>query len=137
MNLCLFDLDDTLIPLDSDHAWGEFVIRLGWVEEGAFRRRNDAFYEQYKAGTLDIYEFLAFQLAPLARHPRAKLDAWHREYLEHHIRPIMTALASLQGQYARSGPPVALAGALLVSIPTFVLFFAVQRVFVRGLRATA
>ena len=53
------------------------------------------------------------------------------------IRPIMTALAALQGQYARSGPPVALAGALLVSIPTFVLFFAVQRVFVRGLRATA
>jgi multiple sugar transport system permease protein len=53
------------------------------------------------------------------------------------IRPIMTALASLQGQYASSGPQVALAGALIVSIPTFVLFFAVQRVFVRGLRATA
>lgn len=53
------------------------------------------------------------------------------------IRPIMTALAALQGQFARTGPPVALAGALLVSIPTFILFFAVQRVFVRGLRATA
>jgi multiple sugar transport system permease protein len=53
------------------------------------------------------------------------------------IRPIMTALASLQGQYATVGFPVALAGALLVSIPTFVLFFTVQRVFVRGLRATA
>lgn len=53
------------------------------------------------------------------------------------IRPIMAALASLQGQYASTGPPVALAGALIVSIPTFVLFFAVQRVFVRGLRATA
>lgn len=53
------------------------------------------------------------------------------------IRPIMAALAALTGQYARTGPPVALAGALLVSIPTFALFFAVQRVFVRGLRATA
>jgi multiple sugar transport system permease protein len=53
------------------------------------------------------------------------------------IRPIMAALAALQGQIARTGPPVALAGALLVSTPTFVLFFAVQRVFVRGLRATA
>ena len=53
------------------------------------------------------------------------------------VRPIMAALAALQGQFARTGPPVALAGALLVSIPTFVLFFAVQRVFVRGLRATA
>jgi len=53
------------------------------------------------------------------------------------IRPIMTALAALQGQYSGTGPPIALAGALVVSIPTFVLFFAVQRVFVRGLRATA
>jgi multiple sugar transport system permease protein len=53
------------------------------------------------------------------------------------IRPIMTALAALQGQYASSGPPIALAGALIVSIPTFVLFFSVQRVFERGLKATA
>jgi multiple sugar transport system permease protein len=53
------------------------------------------------------------------------------------VRPIMAAMAALQGQFARTGLPVALAGALLVSIPTFVLFFAVQRVFVRGLRATA
>lgn len=53
------------------------------------------------------------------------------------VRPIMAALAALQGQYASAGPPVALSGALIVSIPTFVLFFGVQRVFVRGLRATA
>jgi len=53
------------------------------------------------------------------------------------IRPIMAALAALQGQYSRNGPPVALAGAFIVSIPTFALFFAVQRVFVRGLRVTA
>jgi multiple sugar transport system permease protein len=53
------------------------------------------------------------------------------------VRPIMAALAAVQGQYSSTGPPVALAGALIVSIPTFVLFFAVQRVFVRGLRATA
>ena len=56
---------------------------------------------------------------------------------DENIRPIMAALAALQGQYARNGPPVALAGAMIVSIPTFVLFFAVQRVFVRGLRVTA
>ena len=43
-DLCLFDLDDTLLPLDSDHAWGEFMIRLGWVDEAAFRRANDGFY---------------------------------------------------------------------------------------------
>ena len=65
MNLCLFDLDETLIPLDSDHAWGEFVIRLGWVDEAAFRRRNDAFYAQYKAGALDIHAYIDFATRPL------------------------------------------------------------------------
>ena len=65
MNLCLFDLDDTLIPLDSDHAWGEFLIRLGWVEEATFRRRNDEFYAQYKAGRLDIHAYVAFATEPL------------------------------------------------------------------------
>ena len=52
--LTLFDLDLTLLPIDSDHAWGEFVIREGWVEAAAFRAGNDAFYAQYKRGALDI-----------------------------------------------------------------------------------
>ena len=53
------------------------------------------------------------------------------------VRPIMTALAGLQGQYASASVPVVLAGALVASIPTFMLFFAVQLVFVQGLAATA
>ena len=49
-DLCLFDLDDTLLPLDSDHAWGDFVTRIGWVDAVVLRRRNAAFYAQYQAG---------------------------------------------------------------------------------------
>ena len=64
-DLCLFDLDDTLLPIDSDHAWGEFVIRLGWVDEAAFRAGNDAFYAQYKSGQLDIHAYIDFATAPL------------------------------------------------------------------------
>ena len=52
--LALFDLDHTLIPLDSDHAWGEFTTARGWTDAGEFKRQNDAFYEHYKAGTLDV-----------------------------------------------------------------------------------
>jgi len=63
--LCLFDLDDTLLPIDSDHAWGDFVIRLGWVEEGPFRRGNDAFYAAYKEGRLDIHAYIEFATQPL------------------------------------------------------------------------
>ena len=54
MNLALFDLDHTLLPLDSDHAWGQFTVELGWRDAAVFAKANDAFYEQYKAGTLDI-----------------------------------------------------------------------------------
>jgi phosphoserine phosphatase len=58
--LALFDLDHTLIPFDSDHSWGQFTVRLGWTDPVEFTRRNDAFYAQYKAGTLDIYEYARF-----------------------------------------------------------------------------
>jgi HAD superfamily hydrolase (TIGR01490 family) len=90
MNLALFDLDNTLLAGDSDFEWAQFLISKGVVDREVQEAKNIQFYEQYKAGTLDIYEFLGFQLAPLARHPRAELDAWHREYMERHIRPIMT-----------------------------------------------
>ena len=93
MNLALFDLDNTLLAGDSDFEWAQFLISKGVVDREVQEAKNIQFYEQYKAGTLDIYEFLGFQLAPLARHPRAELDAWHREYMERHIRPIMTEQA--------------------------------------------
>ena len=93
MNLALFDLDNTLLAGDSDFEWAQFLISKGVVDRELQEAKNVRFYEQYKAGTLDIYEFLGFQLAPLARHPRAELDAWHREYMERHIRPIMTEQA--------------------------------------------
>jgi HAD superfamily hydrolase (TIGR01490 family) len=93
MNLALFDLDNTLLAGDSDFEWAQFLISRGVVDREIQEAKNIAFYEQYKAGTLDIHEFLNFQLAPLARHPRSELDAWHREYMERHIRPIMMVKA--------------------------------------------
>ncbi len=93
MNLALFDLDNTLLAGDSDFEWAQFLISKGIVDREIQEAQNIRFYEQYKAGTLDIHEFLAFQLAPLARHPRAELDAWHAEYMDRHIRPIMTLKA--------------------------------------------
>ena len=93
MNLALFDLDNTLLAGDSDFEWAQFLISKGVVDREVQEAKNIQFYEDYKAGTLDIYEFLAFQLAPLARHSRAELDAWHKEYVERHIRPIMTVKA--------------------------------------------
>jgi HAD superfamily hydrolase (TIGR01490 family) len=93
MNLALFDLDNTLLAGDSDFEWAQFLISRGVVDREIQEAKNIEFYEHYKAGTLDIQAFLAFQLQPLARHPRAELDAWHREYMERHIRPIISPAA--------------------------------------------
>ena len=104
MNLALFDLDNTLLTGDSDFEWAQFLISKGIVDRELQEAKNIQFYEQYKAGTLDIHEFLAFQLAPLTRHSRAELDAWHREYMDRHILPIIgTAARTLVNKHLDAG----------------------------------
>ncbi|MDR2689546.1 MAG: HAD-IB family hydrolase [Azoarcus sp.] len=93
MNLALFDLDNTLLSGDSDYAWSQFLAAKGVVDEQVQQRRNTEFFEAYLAGTLDIDAFLDFQLAPLARHARAQLDAWHAEFMARIILPMITPAA--------------------------------------------
>src|SRR5437868_6142055 len=95
MRLSLFALDNTLLAGDSDFEWAQFLIEKGVLDREVYEARNQYFYEQYKAGTLDIRQFLDFQLKPLARHPRAVLDTWHREFMQRKILPII-------GQSARA-----------------------------------
>lgn len=87
--LALFDLDNTLLAGDSDFEWAQFLIEQGVLDREVYEARNQDFYEEYKAGTLDIHAFLDFQLKPLSRHPRAQLEAWHREFMDRKIRPIV------------------------------------------------
>jgi HAD superfamily hydrolase (TIGR01490 family) len=91
MNLALFDLDNTLLSGDSDFEWAQFLIEQGELDRELFEAKNLTFYQQYKQGTLDIHEFLDFQLKPLSRHPRPVLDAWHEEFMQRKVRPMMGA----------------------------------------------
>jgi HAD superfamily hydrolase (TIGR01490 family) len=102
MDLVLFDLDNTLLAGDSDYEWAQFLIERGVLDRAVYEARNDEFFAQYKAGTLDIAEFLDFQLAPLARYPRAQLDAWHAAFMDAKIRPMIapTARALVAGHLA-------------------------------------
>ena len=93
MNLVLFDLDNTLLSGDSDFEWAQFLISKGALDREIHEARNQEFYQAYKDGTLDIHAFLDFQLAPLARHSRRELDAWHDEFMANRIRPIIGAPA--------------------------------------------
>ena len=89
MNLALFDLDHTLLPIDSDYEWGRFLARVGAVDPAHQQRENDRFYRDYQAGTLDIQAFLAFQLAPLGAHPPDQLYRWHAQYMSEVIVPAL------------------------------------------------
>jgi len=90
VNLVLFDLDNTLLNGDSDFEWSQFLIRIGVLDRELFEAKNLTFYEQYKAGTLDIHEFLDFQLKPLSRHSRKTLDEWHRQFMRESVLPMIT-----------------------------------------------
>lgn len=109
MNLCLFDLDDTLLPLDSDHAWGEFVISLGWVDESGFRRDNDAFFAQYQAGRLDVHAYIEFATRPLRERSADELAAAHRLFMQQVIEPqLRDSARDLVRSHQASGDRVAL-----------------------------
>lgn len=89
MNLALFDLDYTLLAGDSDHAWGQFLAEQGLVDGEDYRQKNDAFWARYKAGTLDINEYLRFALLPLAGRTPAQMKPLHDRYLAEKIAPMI------------------------------------------------
>ena len=93
MNLTLFDLDNTLLACDSDYEWGQYLVDRGVLSRAEYEAQNAAYYEQYKAGTLDIHEFLGFALRPLAEHTPEDLERWHAEFMAARIRPAISGPA--------------------------------------------
>jgi HAD superfamily hydrolase (TIGR01490 family) len=89
MALAIFDLDNTLLGGDSDYLWGQFLIEQGLVDGEHYERENQRFYDEYRAGTLDIHAFLMFMLRPLAEHPLPELLAWRERFLEEKIQAIL------------------------------------------------
>ena len=87
MKLALFDLDHTLLPLDSDYSWGEFTIRMGWVDPVSFAQRNDAFYADYQAGRLDIHDYVRFATEAFRLKGPEAAHAAHAKFMAEVIRP--------------------------------------------------
>ncbi len=93
MRLAIFDLDNTLLAGDSDYLWGKFLCQHGAVDADHYECTNQRFYDEYKAGKLDIYEFLEFSLAPLARFSPEQLDKLHHQFMQDIISPLITPAA--------------------------------------------
>ena len=104
MSLALFDLDNTLLAGDSDYLWGVFLGELGVVDKVVYESMNQRFYDDYKAGELDIEEFLAFSLKPLADNDPADLAAWHARFMAEMIEPLISPAAeALVQQHREAG----------------------------------
>lgn len=93
MALAIFDLDHTLLSGDSDHAWGQFLVDRGLVDPEVHQRRNDHFYEQYKAGSLDIHEYLEFAMRPLTEYDADHMHAERDIFLNDRIEPLVSQKA--------------------------------------------
>ena len=91
MALALFDLDNTLLNGDSDHAWGLYLAQIGALDPIVQKERQDFFYQQYVDGELDIYEFCEYQFEVLRTTPRATLEKWRREYTQEVIEPMIAS----------------------------------------------
>jgi len=81
MKLTLFDLDHTLIDTDSDYEWGVFTTSLGWNDAADFARQNDAYYQHYKAGTLDIHDYMRFATRAIRQQGATKSEAAHADFM--------------------------------------------------------
>jgi HAD superfamily hydrolase (TIGR01490 family) len=93
LNLALFDLDNTILAGDSDYNWSRFLIQEGYLDGAIHAEKNEKFYADYKAGTLDIFAFVEFQFKPLARNPRTVLNQLLKKYVEKVIKPMITEKA--------------------------------------------
>jgi HAD superfamily hydrolase (TIGR01490 family) len=93
LNLALFDLDNTILAGDSDYNWSRFLIQEGYLDGAIHAEKNEKFYADYKAGTLDIYAFVEFQFKPLARNRRTVLNQLLKKYVEEVIKPMITEKA--------------------------------------------
>lgn len=87
MKLALFDLDHTLLPIDSDYSWGEFTITLGWTDASSFKQRNDEFYAHYQAGTLDIHDYVRFATQAVRLQGAQAAAQAHERYMREVITP--------------------------------------------------
>jgi len=89
MSLAIFDLDNTLLGGDSDHAWGEFLIARGLVDATSHGAKNDEFYQQYTEGRLNIHDYVRFTLGPVLDLSLSELDSLHQEFMVEFIRPMI------------------------------------------------
>lgn len=133
MTLALFDLDNTLLSGDSDYEWGNFLVTKNLVDEVSYKAANDAFYDQYKQGVLDIFEYSAFSFTPLTQHSMVKLNSLHEEFMATVIQPLIRKKAIELVEFHRNQGHTLL---VITATNSFITRPIVQRFGIENLLAT-
>lgn len=107
MKLALFDLDHTLLPIDSDYSWGVFTTTIGWTDPVDFSRRNDEFFAHYQAGTLDVHDYVRFATDALRRQGAINSEAAHDHFMRAVVQPAIKPQAlALVREHQQAGDEV-------------------------------
>ena len=107
MKLALFDLDHTLLPIDSDYSWGVYTTDIGWTDNDHFRQRNDEFYAHYQAGTLDIHDYVRFSTQATRLKGAAEAARAHAHFMQTVVLPVIQPQAlALIGAHAKAGEQI-------------------------------
>jgi HAD superfamily hydrolase (TIGR01490 family) len=93
VSLALYDLDNTLLAGDSEHAWCEFLVEQDVLYGEDVRSENERLYSEYLAGTLDIQESVEFQLKFLVKHSPENLRQWREDFMASRVEPMITEAA--------------------------------------------
>ncbi len=104
--IALFDLDHTLLPIDSDYCWGEYTQQIGWTDVVEFKRRNDEFYQHYIAGTLDVHEYVRFAVEALRVRDQVQYAQAHARFMQQRILPLQDNAVELVRGHQRAGDEV-------------------------------
>ena len=106
--ITFFDLDHTLLPIDSDYSWGVFTQRIGWTDPVVFQRRNDEFYAHYQAGTLDIHDYVRFATEAIRQRDDGQYRAAHERFMREIVSPLHEAALALVRSHQAAGDQVAI-----------------------------
>ena len=107
MKLALFDLDHTLLPIDSDYSWGVYTTDIGWTDNDHFRQRNDEFYAHYQAGTLDIHDYVRFSTQAARLKGAAEAARAHAHFMQTVVLPVIQPQAlALIDAHAQAGDQI-------------------------------
>ncbi len=139
MNLTLFDLDGTLIPVDSDHAFGAFMVEVGWVDGAVWGAKNDEFFAQYNAGTLNLAHYIDFATSAWRHRPLAEALAMRQRFMDEVMRPALRPEAvALVKKHRAAGDLLAIVTATNVFVTEpFAAAFGVEHLLAVNLKRDA